>query len=143
MIMRILCAVDGSEYSYKAVDFLISKFDWFKETPELHLLYVHPAVPIGRATAVLGKAAIDNYYKEESEDVLLPLEDVLRKKAMPFTASYLVGEVAQQINLYTERHKIDMVVMGSHGHGSFKNLVLGSVATKVLSKSSVPVLLIH
>lgn len=141
--MKILCAVDGSEYSYRAMDFICSKFDWFKQAPELHLLYVHPAVPIGRATAVLGKAAIENYYKEESEDVLLPLEDVLRKKEIAFNASYLVGEVAQQINLYTERHQIDMVVMGSHGHGSFKNLVLGSVATKVISKSNVPVLLIR
>jgi nucleotide-binding universal stress UspA family protein len=141
--MKILCAVDGSDYSYKALDFLCSKFDWFKQAPELHLLYVHPAVPIGRAAAVLGKAAIDSYHKEESEAVLLPLEDVLRKKEITFTASYLVGEVAQQIHLYAEQHKIDMVVMGSHGRGSFKNLVLGSVATKVLSKSSVPVLLIH
>jgi nucleotide-binding universal stress UspA family protein len=141
--MKILCAVDGSEFSYKAMDFLCSKFDWFKQEPELHLLYVHPAVPIGRATAVLGKAAIDNYHKEESEAVLLPLEDVLRKKEIAFTASYLVGEVAQQIHLYTEQHKMDMVVMGSHGHGTFKNLVLGSVATKVISKSSVPVLLIR
>lgn len=141
--MKILCAVDGSEYSYKAMDFICSKFDWFRQAPELHLLYVHPAVPIGRATAVLGKAAIENYYKEESEDVLLPLENVLRKKEIAFNASYLVGEVAQQINLYAERHQVDMVVMGSHGHGSFKNLVLGSVATKVISKSSVPVLLVH
>lgn len=141
--MKILCAVDGSEYSYKAIEFLCTKFDWFKQTPELHLIYVHPAVPVGRAAAVLGKAAIENYYKEESEDVLLPLEDFLKKKEIAFNASYLVGEIAQQINLYAERHAIDLVVMGSHGHGSFTNLVLGSVATKVLSKCSVPVLLIR
>jgi nucleotide-binding universal stress UspA family protein len=33
--------------------------------------------------------------------------------------------------------------MGSRGHSDFANLVLGSVATKVLAKCSVPVLLIR
>ena len=39
--------------------------------------------------------------------------------------------------------RFDLVVMGSRGHGSFVNLVLGSVATKVLSETQVPVLLIR
>jgi nucleotide-binding universal stress UspA family protein len=34
-------------------------------------------------------------------------------------------------------------VMGSHGHGSIGNLVMGSVATQVLSHSKVPVLLVR
>jgi nucleotide-binding universal stress UspA family protein len=33
--------------------------------------------------------------------------------------------------------------MGSHGHGTFKNLIMGSVATKVLANCKVPVLLIR
>jgi nucleotide-binding universal stress UspA family protein len=33
--------------------------------------------------------------------------------------------------------------MGSHGHGTLANLVLGSVATKVLASTRVPVLLIR
>ena len=33
--------------------------------------------------------------------------------------------------------------MGSHGHGNLGNLVLGSVATKVLAGSKLPVLLIR
>jgi nucleotide-binding universal stress UspA family protein len=36
-----------------------------------------------------------------------------------------------------------MVVMGSHGHGLFGNLVLGSVTTKVLAACKVPVLVIR
>jgi nucleotide-binding universal stress UspA family protein len=33
--------------------------------------------------------------------------------------------------------------MGSHGAGALKNLVLGSVATKVLAQCTVPVLLVR
>jgi nucleotide-binding universal stress UspA family protein len=33
--------------------------------------------------------------------------------------------------------------MGSHGHGTLGNLVMGSVATKVLAQSKVPLLLVR
>jgi nucleotide-binding universal stress UspA family protein len=51
--------------------------------------------------------------------------------------------VAEQIKAYVEKHDVDMVVMGSHGHGAFKKLVLGSVTTKVLAISKVPVLVVR
>jgi hypothetical protein len=64
--MKILLAVDGSAYTTKAVEFVISHFDWLKETPELHVLHVKAPIPEGRARAVLGDEAVENYYKEES-----------------------------------------------------------------------------
>jgi nucleotide-binding universal stress UspA family protein len=33
--------------------------------------------------------------------------------------------------------------MGSHGHGTLGNLILGSVATKVLANCEVPVLIVR
>jgi len=35
------------------------------------------------------------------------------------------------------------VIMGSHGHSNLMNLVTGSVATRVLATSKVPVLLVR
>jgi len=37
-------------------------------------------------------------------------------------------------------HGCDLIVMGSHGWGGFKQLVLGSETTRVLSQSTIPVL---
>ena len=37
----------------------------------------------------------------------------------------------------------DMVIMGSHGHSTLGNLVMGSVATKVLAHCKTPVLLVR
>ena len=37
----------------------------------------------------------------------------------------------------------DLLVMGSHGHGNVGNLVMGSIATKVLAGCKVPVLLVR
>ena len=36
-----------------------------------------------------------------------------------------------------------MIVMGSHGHGAFAGVVIGSVTTKVLATATVPVLVIR
>jgi len=36
-----------------------------------------------------------------------------------------------------------MIVMGSHGHTAIKNVVMGSVVTKVLALSSIPVLIVR
>ena len=42
-----------------------------------------------------------------------------------------------------EKGKFDLVLMGSHGHSSLGNLVMGSVATKGLANCGVPVLLVR
>jgi nucleotide-binding universal stress UspA family protein len=39
--------------------------------------------------------------------------------------------------------KFDLMVMGSHGHGLWANLIMGSVATQVLAFCKVPVLLVR
>jgi len=35
------------------------------------------------------------------------------------------------------------LMMGSHGHGNLANVVMGSVATKVLASCKLPVLLVR
>ena len=143
--MKVLLAVDGSAYTTKAVNFVLSHFNWFKESPELHVLHVKLPIPIpeGRAAAVVGRDAVENYYKVEAEQALAPAEKLLRKNNIPFKGGYCIGEIDQQIDAYAKEHQIDLIVMGSHGHGALKNLVMGSVATKVVARSSVPVLLIR
>ncbi|MEG0946729.1 MAG: universal stress protein, partial [Comamonas sp.] len=39
--------------------------------------------------------------------------------------------------------KFDLIIMGTHGHGSLGKLVMGSVSTKVLANCSVPVMLVR
>ena len=42
-----------------------------------------------------------------------------------------------------ENGKFDLIVMGSRGHGTLGNLVMGSVATKVLAGCDTPVLIVR
>ncbi len=145
--MKILLAVDGSPYTVKAVKYLATHFDLFGTGTELHLLTVKPPIPAGLAVVnarrILGAAAIDKYYREEAEAALKPAEKILRKAAIPFHAEYKVGPVADEVVGFARKNKMDMIVMGSHGHGALANVVMGSVATKVLAAAHVPVLVIR
>ena len=53
------------------------------------------------------------------------------------------GAAGEVIAKMAESGKFDMVIMGSHGHGALGNLVLGSVATRVLAHCTSPVLLVR
>ena len=141
--MKILIAVDGSEYTKKAASYVASRPEWLQADSDLHLLHVEPAVASPRARAFLGSDAVNNYYQEESAAALAPAETILREKNIPFQASYVVGDVAERIREYADKNGIDMIVMGSHGHGAFQNLVMGSVAAKVLASTKVPVLIVR
>ena len=43
---------------------------------------------------------------------------------------------------FAKNNKIDLIIMGSHGRSGFKKLVLGSVASAVVAKSEIPVLIV-
>ncbi|MDB5821851.1 MAG: putative Universal stress protein UspA [Herminiimonas sp.] len=145
--MNILLAVDGSEYSVKCVKFLVQHFSWLRDKPALHLLHVKLPIPKGlalaQAHAIIGSNAVEAYYQEESEAELAPAQALLKSHDVPFKSAWLVGDVCEQINAYAAEHQIDLIVMGSHGHGALKNLLLGSVATKILAGSSLPVLVVR
>ena len=51
-----------------------------------------------------------------------------------------IGDPADEIVRTASEGHFDLVVMGTHGHTALANLVIGSVATKVLARSMVPVM---
>lgn len=51
--------------------------------------------------------------------------------------------VASTVQSYVEDHAIDLIVMGTHGRGSFGRFMLGSVADKLIRRASVPVLTVN
>lgn len=143
--MKILFAVDGSSYTAKAVEYVIAHFDIFKDKPEIHVLHVMSPIPTfkGRAAAVVGQDAVDNYYKTEAQEALAPAEAIFKKNNISLKGGYCIGDIAQQIDTYAQDNKIDLIVIGSHGHGALKNLVMGSVATKILAGTKTPVLIVR
>ena len=55
----------------------------------------------------------------------------------------LIGDPAMEIARHAQSGGYDLIVMGTRGHTALANRVLGSVATKVLAGTKVPVLFLH
>ncbi len=140
--MKILLAVDGSAYTKKMLAYLVNHNETFGPNNSFTLFTVQPAIP-PRARAALGKSVVDQYQLDEAERVMSPVSKFLLRHDIDAKSAWKVGNAGEQIAKFAETGKFDMLVMGSHGHGALGNLVMGSVATKVLANCSVPVLLVR
>ena len=140
--MKILLAVDGSPYTKKMLAYVSTHLELFGGDNQFTALSVQPTLP-PRARAAVGKDAVDAYYVEESAKVLEPVLKFLSRHELKAKGMSKVGNAGELIARTAESGGYDMIVMGSHGSGALGNLVMGSVSTRVLAASKVPVLLIR
>ncbi len=140
--MKILLAVDGSTYTKKMLAYLVTHEELLAPSNSFTLLTVQPQLP-PRARSMVGKDAVETYQREEAEKVLGPATQFLVRHGINPKSVTRVGHAGETICKVASSGKFDLLVMGSHGHGVFGNLVMGSVATQVLSQSKVPVLMVR
>jgi len=140
--MKILFAVDGSPQSLSALETLVKSFAYFRDIPALTLLYVHPPLPYKGAVATVGRDVVERYYDEETEAALAGAREALTAGGIPFEVDKSVGNPAEEIVKKAEGGKFQMIAMGTRGHTALANLVMGSVATGVVARSRLPVLLL-
>jgi nucleotide-binding universal stress UspA family protein len=140
--MKILVPVDGSEYSRAAVEFVASRTTLIGKEPEVEVANVQLAVP-PRAARALGKATLSDYYNEESGKAIKPAIRRLTQAGLSATPHCLVGHPGEEISELAAREKVDLIVMGSHGHSALRNLLIGSVTSNVLARTRVPALVLR
>lgn len=140
--MKILVAVDGSPFTKRMLAYLTAHDEFPGRGHEYTVLHTVPPVP-PRAASVLEKQVLEDYYQDEADKVFKPIRTFLTKQGIEAKFVSKAGHAADTIASVAEKGKFDLLVMGSHGHGSLTNLVMGSVATKVLARCTTPVLLVR
>lgn len=140
--MKILVAVDGSSYTKRMLAYLAAHDEWLGGAHQYTVLHAVPAIP-ARAAAVLDKELLKGYYVDEGEKVLKTLRTFFARQKLPAEFLSKVGPAADVIASTADKGKFDLLILGSHGHSAISNLVLGSVATKVMAHCQVPVLLVR
>jgi nucleotide-binding universal stress UspA family protein len=86
---------------------------------------------------------IEGHHRSQAEGVLEPVRAFAKQNGWDIRASHVVGSAAESIVALAVKEQPDLIVMGSHGHSALAGLVLGSVATGVLARCKVPVLLVR
>lgn len=141
-MLKMLVPVDGSASSDRAVDHLIRKSSRFKDPVEIHLLTVQPPIVSGNVRMFISHEQINEYYQEEGLKALKPARDKLDAAGLKYVFQIGLGDPAEVIARYAREKACDQIFMGTRGMGSISNLLLGSVATKVIHFADVPVVLV-
>lgn len=140
--MKILLAVDGSEYTRKMLDYLRANRALFDTGHGYTLFNAQPPLP-PHARAALGATVVHDYHEEEALKVLQPALEALAAQGLQADRAWKMGPPGDTIAEFARTGGYDLILMGSHGHGALARLVMGSVTTQVLAQCIVPVLLIR
>jgi nucleotide-binding universal stress UspA family protein len=140
--MKILLAVDGSTHSLEAAKCLVEHVARYRRKPQVELVYVHLPVPkLPGMGSVVGRSQIRRYYEEEGAQALAAAKKLLDAARIAYAAHVLVGQPAESIVSHAQAARCDLICIGNRGMSAAGNLLLGSVATRVLHIAKVPVLL--
>jgi nucleotide-binding universal stress UspA family protein len=137
----LLVPVDGSRCAMRAVDYAVSQAGELPLT--LHLLNVEPPLDdYGMVAAYLSRRQHVKTMKARAAGVLQQAAARARNPHVTVKTHVVVGDVAKAIVDTAARVKCESIVMGTRGLGPVKNLLLGSVASKVLHLTRIPVTLV-
>ncbi len=133
--------MDGSDTSNEAVAEFIKLLDWYKEEPEIHLLNVQ-FPQRGNVALFIDKESINLYHQDEGMKGLQAARGLMDQAGIVCQFHITVGNPEEMIIRYAKEINCDQIVIGPRGLGVMKGLLLGSVASKVMQLSTIPVLLI-
>ena len=140
--MKILLAVDGSACSMRAARYVARHIGQFGKKPHVVLLNMDPPVA-GRFSSAIGAKEVARHHEQNGENAVRDARRALARAKVPHHEKLLVGEPGGIIARTAKELRCRLIVMGSHGHGALQGLMLGSVVTKVLAQSEMPVLIVR
>ncbi len=135
MFKKILVPLDGSELAAKIISRVA---DLAKgQNAEVVLLNVYP--DWGDATSPELKVVIEGEVNQCQASLARAAQD-LAAQGVKSTVACVSGTPAHEIIRYADQNGLELIAMATHGRGEVA-WVLGSVAEKVVSHATVPVLL--
>jgi nucleotide-binding universal stress UspA family protein len=140
--MKILVPVDGSQAALRAVKHAAAVAAHVKGG-EVQLLNVQPILPMyGMVRAYMRLPQYRAARATLARQALAGAERLLKRLKIRHRDHVMYGEAGETIADAARALKCRMIVMGTRGQGAVGNLLLGSVATKVIHLAKVPVTLV-
>ena len=144
--MKILLAVDGSEYSDAAIEEILKR-PW---PPKTEIKVVTAAeLPVMVGIEPLGMSpdyfeVVGRAVRGAAQDVIdraLAKLDAIKDKSLKITTAIIEGTARQVIVDEADNWNADLIIMGSRGLGAWNRLLLGSVSNAVVhhAKCSVEI----
>lgn len=141
-IKRILVPLDFSSNSELALDYAYGLAQKFGAA--LHLVHVCevPSMMTGSMDAYA--VAYANWSQQLGDEAEGQLERMrTRLGGLAVSTEILFGSPARAIVSAAEINAVDLIVMGTHGHGAVMHVVMGNVAERVVRTAACPVMTVR
>ena len=147
---KVLVAIDGSEQSMQAADYAIDMAINQKSNVQMMAVTVIELAKLNLSTFI----AAPTYGLEDLEEKRKQAKQWLSKteklvqvkgKNIEFKSDILENptlKVSSLIIDYAENENVNLIVVGNRGRHGFKRLLLGSVASDIVTYSHCPVLVV-
>ena len=137
----ILLPVDGSDSAARAARHLIHLIKTY--TPlTVRVLNVQPPVKSGEISPVVTIEDVNQMRREDGIRCGEPIRALLDEAGVAYTYDVEMGSIPETIAHFAAEHKVDAIIMGTRGMSAISNLLMGSIATRVLHLTDVPVTLV-
>ena len=139
MFKQIIVALDGSEHSYRALEYARSLADCFGAT--LWLVHAFP-----HTSDLLGYENYEKLVAQREGAGQLILNEARRRlgeTSLTVQEELIEEPAAEAILAVAETQQADLIVMGTRGLSSLQGLLLGSVSNKVIHHAACPVMLVR
>lgn len=140
MFSKILVPVDGSDNSYRALDAALVLSE--KLPSKVTAVHVMEDAPVLHIQSEKLLRELLEAFRKEQELILAKCSEIASKKGLTIDTILLRGNPGSIILNFSETENYDTIIMGSRGMGKFKELILGSVSSKVMHHSRCSVMLI-
>jgi nucleotide-binding universal stress UspA family protein len=125
-LLKALVPIDGSDNSLCAVRHVIRLVE-DREPLEIHLLNVQPPFR-GDVTSFVAKEDVQGYHLDEGHKAMKRACELLNEAGLHYTKHIYVGHAAAVIAEVAKELRCDKVIMGTHGYGTVRQLMMGSIS---------------
>ncbi len=146
MFETILVPIDGSDKSFEALDIAKNMAEKFGAEVQLLSVFKHYSFVEGSLSMMKGNTAPDNLediLRGYSKDIVNEGKEILKEKGLSQVRGFVrMGSAAKEILKFSKENKIDLIIIGSKGHGELTGYLLGGVSHKVTGLAQCPVMVV-
>ena len=140
--MKLLVAIDFSEIT----KLILEKAEEIALKTEAKIWLIHVAQPdpdfIGYDVGPDSERKFMATKFRDQHVKIQKMSNAIKEKGVYITPLLVQGSIIETIINKAKKLKVDMIVTGSHGHGTMFHILVGSISKGLLKKSPIPLLII-
>ena len=140
--MKLLVAIDFSEIT----KLILEKAEEIALKTEAKIWLIHVAQPdpdfIGYDVGPDSERKFMATKFRDQHVKIQKMSNAMKEKGVDITPLLVQGSIIETIINKAKKLKVDMIVTGSHGHGTMFHILVGSISKGLLKKSPIPLLII-